>query len=247
MTTSGGTRTSSSVWRWFSSVAAGVASWAYPPECIECGVLTSLGEPVCAACAGKLPKPLPHGCRRCGEALSDARVDLCLRCGTRVRAFDAALSLGLYQGPWGDLVRAFKFEGERAVGRWLAGQLGQRVADETWGGTIACVTHVPMTAREERGRGFNPSRILARGAARSLGLPERRLLAKARPTVPQRTLPASARETNLRHAFRAVRSGNGSVLLVDDLLTTGATAEECARTLKRAGFARVYVATVAHA
>jgi predicted amidophosphoribosyltransferase len=104
-----------------------------------------------------------------------------------------------------------------------------------------------MTRREERARGFNPSRLLARATARSLGLPERRLLVKVRETVPQRALSAREREVNLRDAFRAVRSGQGAALLVDDLLTTGATADECARTLKEKGFQRVIVLTVARA
>jgi ComF family protein len=162
-----------------------------------------------------------------------------------VRSFDRAISLGPYDDGWRELLHAFKFAREKAVGRWFAKELGARLAAE--GERIDVVTHVPMTRLEERARGFNPSRFLARATARRLGLPERRLLAKTRTTPPQRTLRAGERETNLRDAFRAVRSGRGAVLLVDDLLTTGATADECARTLKGVGFDRVVILTVAHA
>jgi ComF family protein len=252
MTTSGDTRISSSGWRWFSSPVrwvreggAGVAALLYPAECARCGAPTTWGVVVCGACIDRLPRVEGPLCRQCGEALANPSLDLCLRCGTRVRVFDRAISLGPYDDGWRELLHAFKFAREKAVGKWFAGMLGVRLA--AGGERIDVVTHVPMTRSEERTRGFNPSRFLARATAHRLGLPERRLLAKVRVTVPQRTLAARERETNLRDAFRAVRSGRGTVLLVDDLLTTGATADECARTLKGAGFERVIVLTVARA
>lgn len=180
-----------------------------------------------------------------GRLLEGDELDLCLRCGTRIRSFDRALALGPYDEGWRELLLAFKFRGEKAVGRWLAGELAKRAREAD--ASFDWVTHVPMTRSEERERGFNPSRYLARLTARRLGLRDRRLLVKVRPTPPQRTLGARERETNLSEAFRAVRSGTGAVLLVDDLLTTGATADECARTLKGAGFDSVTVLTVARA
>lgn len=224
---------------------AGVVALLYPAECARCGAPTRWGVVVCGACVDRLPHVEGPVCRQCSEALASPSLDLCLRCGTRVRSFDRAISLGPYDDGWRELLHAFKFAREKAVGWWFAKDLGARLAAEGEG--IDVVTHVPMTRSEERARGFNPSRFLARATARRLGLPERRLLAKTRTTSPQRTLRAGERETNLRGAFCAVRSGRGAVLLVDDLLTTGATADECARTLKEAGFDRVVILTVAHA
>jgi competence protein ComFC len=200
---------------------------------------------LCRVCAGALPQVDGPRCALCGDPLASGDLDLCLRCGTRVRSFDRALSLGPYDEGWRDVLLAFKFRHEKAVGRWLARELVRRCREE--GTRVDCVTHVPMTRAEERARGFNPSRFLARATARRLGVRECRLLTKVRATPPQRTLSAVARETNLSDAFRAVRSGTGAVLLIDDLLTTGATADECARTLKGAGFTQVIVLTVARA
>ncbi len=252
MTTSGATRTSSSVWRaccraaeWIRKGGAGVAALLYPAQCVECGAAIPWGSVVCLPCAERLPHPAGTACAVCGEQLASDSLDLCLRCGTRLRAFDAAVSLGPYDAGLRDLLRRFKFGREKAIGRWLAHELVRRHGSLL--GEIDCVTHVPMTRAEERARGFNPSRFLARTAARRLGLPERRLLVKARATLPQRVLSARERGRNLSDAFVAVRSGKGAVLLVDDLLTTGATVDECARTLKRAGFDRVTVATVSRA
>ncbi len=203
------------------------------------------GAVVCSTCEHALPRVAGAACVVCGEPLSSSSLDLCSRCGTRVRAFESALALGPYEGSLRGLLLRFKFRRERAVGRWLAGKLAARCIAS--GMAVDAVTHVPMTASEERARGFNPSRVLARGVARRLGVPERRLLTKIRATPPQRSLSARERETNLSGAFRAVRSGRGVVLLVDDLLTTGATADECARALRGVGFDRVVVAAVSRA
>ncbi len=252
MTTSGATRASCFVWRRFCSLlrplregGAGVAALLYPPSCVLCGDATPWGYVVCAPCAARLPRADAPLCRQCGETLGDDTLDLCLRCGTRRRGFDRAVSLGPYERGWRELLHAYKFRREKAVGRWLAGELGRALTASAV--SFDCVTHVPMTRGERRARGFNPSRLLARGVARRAGVRERRLLAKVRVTRPQRVLTAVERETNLRGAFRAVRCGTGAVLLVDDLLTTGATADECARTLRAAGFERVTVLTVARA
>jgi len=224
---------------------AGIVALLYPPFCLCCEGPASWSEVLCAGCAERLPRIEGPTCALCGEPLGNASLDLCLRCGTRLRAFDLALSLGPYDEGWRDLLRWFKFGREKAVGRWLGAKIARRVLEA--GLRVDVVTYVPMTRSEAKERGFNPSRFLARVAARRLGVREVRLLAKQRTTPPQRTLSAREREANLSDAFCAVRSGRGTVLLVDDLLTTGATADECARTLKEAGFDRVAVATVARA
>jgi predicted amidophosphoribosyltransferase len=185
MTTSGATRTSFFVWRGCCRALAairkggvGIAALLYPAECIRCGAPIAWDRVLCGSCAERLPRAGSHACMRCGEPLERDSLDLCLRCGTRVRSFERALALGPYEDGWRDLLHAFKFGREKAVGRWLAGELCERFAagEEP----VACITHVPMTRTEERARGFNPSRFLARAAARRLKLPERRLLAKVR-------------------------------------------------------------------
>ncbi|MEN6369821.1 MAG: double zinc ribbon domain-containing protein [Thermotogota bacterium] len=223
----------------------GIAALFYPPQCAVCGASAAWGEVLCAACEEHLPRREGARCERCSDLLDDERVDLCLRCGTHLRGFDRAVSLGPYDGGWRTLIALFKFDREKAVGRWLGRRLADAAKDSL--GEMACVTHVPMTRAERKARGGNPSQELARAVARRLRVPERLLLAKTRTTRPQRTLPARERAVNLRDAFRGVRSGGGTVLLVDDLLTTGATADECGRALKNEGYSEVYVLTVVRA
>jgi ComF family protein len=254
MTTSGGTPTSWCGSRGFSSligpvrrVLEGAIGLFYPPECVLCGEgLDSLGV-LCPECAAGLPELSGPRCRRCGEALPDPSLDLCLRCGTRERAVDRFGSLGPYDGPWGELVRRLKFDKEIAVGRFLASRMAEWIRERGFGVAFDLVTFVPMSPRDRRERGFNQAELLARGVARRLRRPVRKTLEKVRLTPPQGRLTARQRRTNLRDAFGLLRYGGERVLLVDDIGTTGSTAEECARALKRGGYPSVVVLTVARA
>jgi len=254
MTTSGGTRTSSSAWSWLCSglrrlgqVGEGLAALLYPPGCASCGRDLSRLRVLCPDCEAALPSLSGPRCEVCGEDLDDPTLDLCLDCGTRDRGLDRIAALGPYEGPWGDLVRALKFEGERAVGRYL-GQRLATAAREAFGlEGIDAITYVPMTRAERRKRGFNQAEVLARRVAVQLRLPLLRSLRKVETTVGQAGLPAARRRDNLRGAFRAIPSKSARVLLIDDICTTGSTAEECAKTLRSAGFARVSVLVVARA
>jgi ComF family protein len=145
------------------------------------------------------------------------------------------------------LVRAFKFEREMAVGRWLGARMAAFLLAKCAKPGFDAVTFVPMTQRNRRERGFNQAEILARILAKRLDVPLIRLLDKTRDTLLQGRLSAEDRKHNLRDAFRSLPCDLESVLLVDDIYTTGATVEECARTLKRGGAQSVVAMTVARA
>jgi ComF family protein len=145
-----------------------------------------------------------------------------------------------------DALHAFKFEGKRALARPLAS-----LVLEQWGAAIeadvAGLVAVPLARSRERERGFNQAALLAERLAPALRLPLRsRWLARVRATGPQSDLGAAERRANVRGAFVADTAVAGChVVVVDDVLTTGATAAECARALRAAGAIRVGVLTVA--
>jgi len=252
MTTNGDTPTSCSASRCSSSLGAvgrrqliALMAAAFPPRCLLCGRELPALDILCADCAASLPRLESGRCERCGEPLADPSTDLCLRCGTRTFSVDRIVSLGPYHRTWGRLVRAFKFDREMAVGRWL----GHRLADAALAMDLPydVITYVPMTRRRRRDRGFNQARILAHRIAHVTHLPVRRTLVKVRETPVQSMLSARNRHENLRAAYRPIPSRYTRVLLVDDIYTTGATVEECARTLKRGGAEHVTALTVARA
>ena len=254
MTTSGATPTNSFAWRFSSRIAImgwrlpkAVAAALFPPRCVLCSREMAELDILCSVCTDKLPTLSETRCERCGEPVEDPSVDLCLRCGTTLHAADYILSLGPYRSDWGRLVRAFKFEREMAVGRWLGSRMAEALiaSDEARGATV--ITFVPMTQKDHRSRGFNQAEILARLIGRHLHLPVKRLLKKTRETRLQSRLSATERNTNLQDAFRLLPSEHERVLLIDDIYTTGATVEECARTLKRGGAQSVVAMTVARA
>src|SRR5262245_35713530 len=211
----------------------------YPRECAACGV--RIGEPerlaFCAGCDGRLEWIAPPGCPRCGAAASR---DRCGECAGREFLFAGATALGKYEGRLRDFVLALKFRGSR----YLADEFGRRLAAAV-PRKVDLVVPVPMTRWKLLFRGYNAAALVAERMARHAGLPfSSRALRKIRRTKAQAGLEREERLTNPQGAYRA--SGiRGVVLLVDDVLTTGATANACTEALRAGGATEVYVAVVA--
>ncbi len=222
------------------------------PECAACGVPLErpLDGPVCAACWRAVPRLTPPLCDRCGDALPHATDDrLCWRCHGSSSAIERAGSAGMYQGSMRAIVHAFKYEGRRALAEPLAAMMreagGDLLADAD------AVVPVPLSSRRAFARGFNQADDLAR----LLGLPVWRLLGR-RHGPPQAGLSASERAVNVRDAYAlgwaarwplAPSLRGATVVLVDDVMTTGTTLEACARVLATAGARRVRALTAARA
>ena len=187
---------------------------------------------LCTACDADLPRLTGPRCPRC--ALDSPRGELCGRCLTEAPHYDATVAALAYEFPADTLVHALKFRGELALARVLGELLSQKISNLE----IDCVIPVPLSAARLRERGYNHAAEIARHFARSkLDLT---LCERSRDTPPQMELPFAERRRNVRGAFRCTRAIAGaSVAVVDDVMTTGATFDEIARTLKHAGVARV--------
>jgi len=173
-------------------------------------------------------------------------VSPCATCRTTTPRYDYARSAAIYEAPLREALHALKFAGRRA----LAGPLGDLAAEQCVASLpdgIEALIPVPLARERERERGFNQATLLARRIGRRLDVPTRpRWLARIRATRPQSDLSAAERRANVRGAFGASdRVAGRHVLLVDDILTTGATLDACARALQNAGAQRVGVLTVA--
>jgi len=171
--------------------------------------------------------------------------DECGACSAAPPPFDWARAAGLYAGPLRDAVQGLKFGRRAALARPLAALVLEQSAAAVPAG--ATLVPIPLARERERERGFNQAALVAERVARGLGAPLfPRWLARTRATAPQTALDAAARRANVRGAFVASTAAAGAdVVLVDDVLTTGATAGECARALRAAGANSVGLLTVA--
>jgi len=185
---------------------------------------------LCAACDAELPRLRRPSCPRCALASPDGAI--CGRCLSESPAYDATQAALAYDFPADALVHALKFRGELALAPLLAGLL----ADKVRGERVDHVVPVPLSAERLRRRGYNQAVEIARHLGKvDIGLCER-----TRDAPPQIELPYAERQRNVRGAFRCTRALIGArVAVVDDVMTTGATLDEMARTLKAAGAVHV--------
>lgn len=232
-----------------------VSGIVWPDRCVSCGSVLTFGDPrgVCRDCLGKItPWPRNSICSRCGyplDAANVAGVELaCRDCREGSFLFDRARAVTAYEGMLQRLVQQYKFGRQARLYAALGRLMLEVYRHEFAGEGVDLVTFVPLHPRRLRERGFDQAELLARFVARKAGRRCRRLLRKVRPAPPQSELAASLRPANIRHAYAVTRRracAGKSILLVDDIFTTGATLDECCRVLTRAGAARIFVLTLA--
>ncbi|MFQ5946192.1 MAG: ComF family protein [Anaerolineae bacterium] len=207
----------------------------FPPRCASCD---RLGEWLCDPCAAqmrRLPQPI---CRQCGLP---ARPPLCWRCRGSRSSLDGIRAFGYLEGTLRAAVHGLKYRGRRGSADALAGLLVQVLSREPLPHDL--IVPVPLHSDRKGERGFNQAELLADALALSTGRPVgREALFRVRDTLPQVRLGIAERRRNVRGAFRAsARAVAGRmVLLVDDVATTGATLEACARALRADGAASVW-------
>lgn len=226
----------------------------FPEDCRVCGIrLENFNRiPVCSSCLAQ-PEPLSAGifCVQCRTAFHNDRpldeFGRCRACRLGVRGFDAAYSYGEYGGRLRRLIHLFKFHRVLGLGehfsQWLAVALPR---DER----ADLIVPVPLHWWRHWRRGYNQAHRLGRALSRRTGIPCRTVLRRTKRTRPQTSLTRAERRVNVRGAFQVKRPEEvqgRTILLVDDVYTTGATLGACAQALRAAGARRVVVLTIARA
>jgi ComF family protein len=230
----------------------GIFSLFFPDDCRICKrALTGITRvPVCEGCLRAPETPeADYFCNVCNASfLNDSPLDergVCTVCRSGLRGFDHAVSVGMYEGPLRSLIQLFKYSGMRPLAGQLGGFLSAAVLAEDH---FDAIVPVPLYWRKRWERGFNQSAALAERVGRMRGIPVWNALRRTRATSTQAGLASAGRRKNVAGAF-AVRPAaklNGTrILLIDDVMTTGATASACAATLKRGGAMSVSLLTLA--
>jgi len=231
-----------------------ILDFLFPPLCHVCrSFIPEAGAlHICPSCLEGMQAVGNPLCRLCGIPFPGAGTDhLCGACLKERPSFDMARAALLYEGQCRELVHAFKYRNKTHLRRPLALLSAAGLTEFVLSREPDVIVPVPLHVRRLRSRGFNQAVLLGELLARAWRLPlARRALRRVRWTEPQISLSADQRRENVKGAFavadRTVVAGR-KVLLVDDVLTTGSTAEECSRVLKRAGATEVTVITVARA
>lgn len=220
----------------------------YPMDCTcdVCGeeLVEKTRYRLCAHCIETLPFVKGHKCLCCGVPLKD-EADYCNRCQYERGAFDKNRSPLAYDGDAKKMIYALKFGKKKYLAETLGALMADTFVSEKMEADI--IVFMPMTSEEEKKRGFNQSELLANEVGKRLDIPVLPALVKIKDTKAQKELRGKERAKNLEGAFACIfeQVKKRKILLVDDIFTTGATANECASVLIKAGARGVSVLTSA--
>ncbi len=220
----------------------------YPavPKCCICGRKGAAAA--CETCMASLDYLQGVTCLHCGKQLNEQYIDnICPDCKGGCFYYDRAFSCFAYKGMGRELIYKFKYEGKTQLSRVIAGLMQERLINE--GLKIDAIVPVPMHENNLKERGFNQSYLISRELAARLGKPVADCLKRTRETQKQYNLDKTQRYLNIIGAFSGKLLYNidkyKSILLVDDIYTTGSTVNECSKVLKGLGATNIYVITAA--
>jgi len=243
---------------WLSEAGDALISVFFPAGCRICEkpLTTASRVPICGECLGSFAAVRGVVCELCGRPLASfgqpaEQPALCAACRDHTYAFERARSFALYEGPLIKAILLLKFEQIRPLGNWFASRLREVVEREREALSADVVVPVPLHHQREKERGYNQAALISQPLAKMLCLPHKAvLLVRTKPRPNKHILSLEERWESVRGAF-ATRPGsqvdNQRVLLVDDVLTTGATLDACSRALREAGAKAVIGLTVARA
>lgn len=221
-------------------------TWIYPERCPVClQIVMPKGAMFHPACQCKLDLIKEPVCFKCGMPLSSEEAEYCTECASGSdRGWDEGRSLFPYHGVMGSALHLVKKQGTVEFVRFFAKQMKESQSAFIRRMAPDCIVPVPLYPSRQRSRGFNQAELLAEALGEELSLPVRRLLIKQKKTKDQKSLSKNQRKKNVKDAFSVDEEEIGlkvpeSVLLLDDVSTTGSTLTACARVLKARGVARV--------
>ena len=218
----------------------------FPRRCAVCDELLSYGtRGICKDCENRLPNVKEPRCFCCGRTLEDPEEEYCQECQENPHLFVRAFPLFQYIPPVSDAMAAMKYQGRAEYAGFYGTLLGEQFRKDWMELRPDCLVPVPVHPNRKRKRGYNQAELLAEAMSEVTGIPVRKkLLIRSADTKAQKKLSKEGRRGNLAAAFSCEEEAPPCVVLVDDIFTTGATADACTKSLLQAGARRVYVAAV---
>jgi len=236
------------------TILAAAADLVYPKDCPACQRLLTPGETEwCTACPAELlAATATPRCPRCAAPAEPYLVDStgCRACRGRANPIDGIVCAGPYASLLGQLIRTYKYHRRQRLDRPLGTMLADAISAAPWRAQIDAFVPVPASLRERLHYRFWPVRLLAETVSRHLAMPSLPILTVSGKKRRQIELATTERGANVRgrfHLRRGAHVDGARLCIIDDVMTSGATLRETARTLKKAGAARVYAAVLTRA
>ncbi|NLM51565.1 MAG: ComF family protein [Firmicutes bacterium] len=216
----------------------------FPPRCLFCRQRLAANTILCSHCRLQVLE-ISRCCSLCGYPFPARSNGNCPRCSGQKFLFAHTCAVGLYAGQLKEAIRRYKYGGRTEMAAGFGKLLAQQITKCNWP-HLDAVVPIPLHPQKLRQRGFDQAVLLAEVVAKELALPLKKSLRRCRDTVSQTQLSAAERRRNLEDAFSAVQAGQmpKKILLVDDLLTTGATANNAAKALLAGGAEKIYLAVL---
>ena len=224
-----------------------ILNWLYPPACIACRVKLPVNMGnfyICERCEPLFEKVTPPSCNKCGQVLN-AVDENCASCFGKSFHFESNVSMFMYDELMRDLMRDMKFRNKKrvATGLGLVWAKMIEMPNEEF-----LLTWLPMHPKKQKERGFNQAEVMAKEIAKGLGISCKKLLGRTVDTPAQSGLHPKLRLENVKGAFEIIPGEyvfGSNIVIIDDIFTTGASINECAKVLLEGGAEKIYAKTLA--
>lgn len=234
-------------WKRTEKIREGGLDLVFPARCPVCDEAAPFPELICPACRNAFVAVSGARCQKCGKHVEDEREEYCRGCRIIMHQFDRGMGLFTYESVAKSMYR-FKYAGRREYARYYGEEIVRRLGRFIRVWKPDALVPVPVHYTRKRERGYNQAEVLAKVIGGKMGIPvEGRLIRRVRKTLPQKLLGDRERQNNLKRAFKIDRNDVKlkTVIIIDDIYTTGSTVDACAAALKCAGVKKVYFITAA--
>ena len=219
-----------------------ILDFFFPPKCAFCNEILTQKAPVCDSCMNTLPFIEEDACIYCGRPIDEFSHSICASCRNEKLWFEHSFVPLIYESSAKKSAVALK-SAHPYYARAFAYLLADKILTSPHYVNFDYITFVPQNSITRRKRGYNQAELIAKELSKLLCLPCISTLYRSNDGKPQHTLNAAERRENVKKCyFKTDIQGNGTVLLVDDIYTTGSTANYCAKLLRQMGFSKVYLA-----
>ena len=219
----------------------------FPGRCPVCDKILPLGGKICPSCVEKPYRIVSTYCRKCGKLIDDEREEYCRDCRETIHFYIQGRALYEYASVRESLYR-FKYKGRCEYANYYGMELAEHLGEiiRYWRPDV--LVPVPLHRSRKRQRGYNQAELLARELGRRMNIPvDTKLIKRIKKTVPQKQLDRQMRQNNLKKAFKIDRNDVklSTIIIIDDIYTTGSTVDAIARVLRETGMRNIYFIALA--